>query len=59
MTGAAQVTVIACCTPPDLARYPDLRLVLSVGVGHMPALAPGGLLARAEIPGLVNPAKGY
>jgi len=54
VTDPAQVTAIACWTPPDLSRYPNLRLVLSVGAGvdHLPALPPGVALARTLAPGI-------
>lgn len=54
VTDPAQVTAVACWIPPDLSRYPNLRLVLSVGAGvdHMPPLPPGVALARTLAPGL-------
>ena len=55
VTDPAAVTAIACWTPPeDLSRYPNLRLVLSVGAGvdHMPPLPPGVALARTLAPGI-------
>lgn len=50
----AEVTAIACWTPPDLSRYPNLRLVLSVGAGvdHLPPLPAGVHLARTLAPGI-------
>lgn len=54
VTDPAEVTAIACWTPPDLSRYPNLRLVLSVGAGvdHLPALPQGVALARTLAPGI-------
>ena len=51
----AAVTHLACWVPPaDLSRYPNLRLLLSVGAGvdQMPALPPSVRLARTVIPGI-------
>lgn len=51
----AEVTAIACWTPPaDLSRYPNLRVVLSVGAGvdHLPPMPPGVALARTLAPGI-------
>lgn len=55
VTDPAEVTAIACWTPPaDLSRYPNLRVVLSVGAGvdHLPPMPPGVLLARTLAPGI-------
>lgn len=55
VTDPAEVTAIACWTPPaDLARYPNLRVVLSVGAGvdHFPRLPAGVALARTLAPGI-------
>ncbi|MDD7973000.1 2-hydroxyacid dehydrogenase [Roseinatronobacter alkalisoli] len=50
-----EVTAIACWTPPaDLTRYPNLRVVLSVGAGvdHLPPMPQGVALARTLAPGI-------
>lgn len=55
VTDPAEVTAIACWTPPaDLTRYPNLRVVLSVGAGvdHFPPLPDGVSLARTLAPGI-------
>ncbi len=55
VTDPAEVTAIACWTlPDDLSRYPNLRLVLSVGAGvdHLPLMPPGVALARTLAPGI-------
>jgi len=54
VTDPAEVTAIACWIPPDLSRYPNLRLVLSVGAGvdHLPPLPAGVHLARTLAPGI-------
>lgn len=55
VTDPAEVTAIACWLPPkDLARYPNLRVVLSVGAGvdHFPPLPKGVALARTLAPGI-------
>lgn len=55
VTDPASVTAIACWTPPaDLARYPALRAVISVGAGvdQMPPLPPGVALSRTIAPGI-------
>lgn len=55
VTDPAEVTAIACWTPPaDLARYPNLRVVLSVGAGvdHLPPMPPGVALTRTLAPGI-------
>lgn len=55
VTDPAAVTAIACWTPPpDLARYPALKAVLSVGAGvdQMPPLPPGVVLSRTLAPGI-------
>ncbi len=55
VTDPAQVTAIACWTPPaDLGRYPNLRAVISVGAGvdHLPPMPPGVLLSRTLAPGI-------
>lgn len=55
VTDPAEVTAIACWVPPaDLARYPNLRVVLSVGAGvdHIPPLPQGVALARTLAPGI-------
>ncbi|MDH2327229.1 glyoxylate/hydroxypyruvate reductase A [Cereibacter sp. SYSU M97828] len=48
------VTAIACWTPPDLARFPNLRAVISVGAGtdHMPPMPEGIVLSRTLAPGI-------
>ncbi|TMV90802.1 glyoxylate/hydroxypyruvate reductase A [Thioclava sp. BHET1] len=51
----AAITEIACWKPPeDMARYPNLRAVISAGAGvdQMPALPPGVALVRAVAPGI-------
>lgn len=55
VTDRAEVTAIACWQPPaDLAAYPNLRAVISVGAGvdQMPALPPGVALSRTLAPGI-------
>ncbi|SDX64926.1 2-hydroxyacid dehydrogenase [Roseicitreum antarcticum] len=55
VTDPAEVTAIACWTPPaDMSRYPNLRVVLSVGAGvdHLPSMPPGVALARTLAPGI-------
>ena len=54
-TDPAEVTALACWQPPaDIARYPNLRAVISVGAGvdQMPALPPGVALCRTLAPGI-------
>lgn len=51
----AEVTEIACWRPPeDLARFANLRAVISVGAGvdQMPALPEGVVLSRTLAPGI-------
>ena len=55
VTDPAEVTAIACWIPPaDLSRYPNLRVVLSVGAGvdHMPPMPEGVALSRTLAPGI-------
>lgn len=55
VTDPAEVTAIACWLPPaDLTRYPNLRVVLSVGAGvdHFPPLPDGVALVRTLAPGI-------
>ena len=55
VTDPAEVTAIACWVPPaDLARYPNLRVVISVGAGvdHLPPLPHGVALSRTLAPGI-------
>ncbi|SCY94604.1 2-hydroxyacid dehydrogenase [Paracoccus tibetensis] len=55
VTDPAEVTAIACWIPPaDLTRYPNLRVVLSVGAGvdHFPPLPEGVALVRTLAPGI-------
>ena len=55
VTDPAEVTAIACWIPPaDLTRYPNLRVVLSVGAGvdHLPPLPEGVALVRTLAPGI-------
>ncbi|MDR7126660.1 glyoxylate/hydroxypyruvate reductase A [Pseudotabrizicola sp. 4114] len=55
VTDPALVTEIACWTPPeDLGRYPNLRVVISVGAGvdHLPPMPPGVALSRTLAPGI-------
>lgn len=48
------VTEIACWTPPDLARFPNLRAVICVGAGtdHMPPMPDRVVLSRTLAPGI-------
>ncbi|MFU8864535.1 MAG: 2-hydroxyacid dehydrogenase [Rhodobacterales bacterium] len=51
----AAITHLACWMPPaDMARYPNLRVVISVGAGvdQMPALPVGVQLVRTLAPGI-------
>lgn len=51
----AQITHLACWVPPqDLRRYPNLRVVISVGAGvdHMPPMPEGVALVRTLAPGI-------
>ncbi len=53
----AAVTHLACWMPPeDLARYPNLRVVLSLGAGtdQMPPLPDGVSLVRTTAPSITN-----
>lgn len=62
VTDPDEVTAIACWTPPaDLARYPNLRVVLSVGAGvdHFPTLPDGVALARTLAPGIEAMVRGW
>lgn len=55
VTDPAAVTALACWFPPaDLGRYPNLRVVLSVGAGvdHLPPMPPGVALVRTLAPGI-------
>lgn len=55
VTDPAEVTAIACWIPPaDLTRYPNLRVVLSVGAGvdHFPPLPDGVALVRTLASGI-------
>ncbi len=53
----AAITHLACWTPPaDLARYPNLRVVLSLGAGidQMPLLPAHIALVRSLAPGITK-----
>jgi glyoxylate/hydroxypyruvate reductase A len=55
VTDPAAITHIACWTPPrDLRRYPNLRVVVSVGAGvdQIPPLPEGVALSRTIAPGI-------
>ncbi|WP_330647186.1 glyoxylate/hydroxypyruvate reductase A (plasmid) [Thioclava litoralis] len=55
VTDPAAITHIACWQPPeDLARYPNLRAVISVGAGvdQMPPMPEGVILSRTIAPGI-------
>jgi glyoxylate/hydroxypyruvate reductase len=54
VTDPTEVTAVACWFAPDLSRYPNLKVVLSVGAGldQLPTLPPGVALARTLSPAL-------
>ncbi|TMV77575.1 glyoxylate/hydroxypyruvate reductase A [Thioclava sp. BHET1] len=55
VTDPAEITHILCWVPPvDIARYPNLKVIISVGAGadQMPPLPPGVALSRTIAPGI-------